>query len=443
MSFMLDKNLDLRKIVIKKLSEPEDLHRWNNLVKEEHYLKNSTLVGEQMRYIAEYMGQWVACLGYSGGALKLSLRSNWTGWTPVQEKQRRHLVIQNSRFLILKGISTPNLASRCLSLVSKRISSDWEATYGHPIYLLETFVESDRDGTCYKACGWEELGLTKGFRRKSDNYERHNIKRRYFVRPLRRDAKELLGADKTNHDKPIDSLKLDEMPLHSTNGGKTIHDILKKYFSRPKKKNNQGGGYRPELTVALVLAGFVSGIKDPENVAAWAKELDDKFKERLGCPYKAKKGVFGYQTPSANTIRYTLQDIDPILLEKGMSEWASLCGINTDRTTLALDGKVLRGAKTESHRAPNHVTLYDVKSGTVVDQELVPDKTSEVTVARDIFERCDLSESLVTADAAHTNIETADAILKKKDISCSPSKTINLCFSTPSKGPSNLRNPRK
>jgi hypothetical protein len=126
-----------------------------------------------------------------------------------------------------------------------------------------------------------------------------------------------------------------------------------------------------------------------------------------------------------------------------MSEWASLCGINTDRTTLALDGKVLRGAKTESHRAPNHVTLYDVKSGTVVDQELVPNKTSEVTVARDIFERCDLSESLVTADAAHTNIETADAILKKKDISCSPSKTINLCFSTPSKEPSILRNPRK
>ena len=63
MSFMLDKNLDLRKIVIKKLSEPEDLHRWNDLVKEEHYLKNSTLVGEQMRYIAQYMGQWVACLG--------------------------------------------------------------------------------------------------------------------------------------------------------------------------------------------------------------------------------------------------------------------------------------------------------------------------------------------------------------------------------------------
>jgi hypothetical protein len=343
--------------------------------------------------------------------------------------------------MILKGISTPNLASRCLSQVSKRISSDWESTYGHPIYLLETFVESDRDGTCYKACGWEELGLTKGFRRKSDSYERHNIKRRYFVLPLRRDAKKLLGAEETNHDKPIDSLNINEMPLHSTNGGLTIHDVLKKYFPRPKKNNNQGGGYRPELTVALVLAGFVSGIKDSENIAAWAKELDDKFKERLGCPYKEKKGVFGYQVPSANTIRYTLQDIDSTLLEKAMSEWASLCGINTDRTTLALDGKILRGAKTENDRAPNHVTLYDVKSGTVVDQELVPNETSEVTVARDIFKRCDLSGSLVTADAAHTNIETADTILKKKATFCSSSKIINLCFSIPSKAPSIHNNP--
>jgi hypothetical protein len=77
------------------------------------------------------------------------------------------------------------------------------------------------------------------------------------------------------------------------------------------------------------------------------------------------------------------------------------------------------------------VTLYDVLSGTVLDQELVPNKTTEVTVARDIFERNNLEGSLVTADAAHTVPATIDSILKKKGTTYLPLKTISLSFSTP------------
>jgi len=47
--------------------------------------------------------------------------------------------------------------------VLRRLSSDWQQKYGHPIRLVETFVEKDRfAGTSYRAATWIQLGSTKG-----------------------------------------------------------------------------------------------------------------------------------------------------------------------------------------------------------------------------------------------------------------------------------------
>ena len=44
-----------------------------------------------------------------------------------------------------------------------RLNTDWVAKYGHPIELLETFVERNRfRGTCYRAAGWWHVGATTG-----------------------------------------------------------------------------------------------------------------------------------------------------------------------------------------------------------------------------------------------------------------------------------------
>jgi len=423
--------IDLRRVTVRQLIDPAENLQWNVLVKEHHYLKSSSMVGEQIRYVAELDGEWVACMGCSAATLNSSLRDKWVGWTPIQRLQRLHLVIQNARFLTLGDASVPNLASRCLSLLSKRVSQDWENTYGHPVYLMETFVDLDLKGTCYKACGWEQLGQTAGYRREVGGYSRHGIKKSYWVYPLRKNGQKLLGGDQTPDDRTLLSVPINLLPLGKDKDSLSIQDILKLHFPRDKKKKKTGNPYPLDVIVGLVLVGFVSGVPDSENVAGWAKELDEKFKIALNCPYRDHKGVYGYQTPCANTIRYALQDIDSIVLEKAMKEWASLCGINTENTIIALDGKVLRGAATEDERAPTHVTLYDVPSGTVIDQELVPKETTEVTVARDIFERNNLEGSLITADAAHTVPATVDSILKKKATTYSPSKTISLNFSTP------------
>lgn len=78
------------------------------------------------------------------------------------------------RYLILPWVKVPHLASHILAKVAKRVGSDWEAKYGHPIYLLETFVECARfAGTCYRASNWTRVGSTKG---RGRNDRSHSIK---------------------------------------------------------------------------------------------------------------------------------------------------------------------------------------------------------------------------------------------------------------------------
>jgi len=79
-------------------------------------------------------------------------RDSFIGWDQRAREANLGFTTNNTRFLILPWVCVPNLASHILSLISKRLSSDWSQKYGHPIYLLETFVDRSRyKGTCYQA----------------------------------------------------------------------------------------------------------------------------------------------------------------------------------------------------------------------------------------------------------------------------------------------------
>jgi hypothetical protein len=71
-------------------------------------------------------------------------------------------------------VRVEHLASHILSRMAQKISTDWEQSYGHPIYFLETFVDPERfRGTCYRAANWVVLGETTG-RGKNDQTGRPN-----------------------------------------------------------------------------------------------------------------------------------------------------------------------------------------------------------------------------------------------------------------------------
>jgi len=107
---------------------------------------------------------------------RLRARDQWIGWSEEQRRRRLPLIANNCRFLLLPDKTFPNLASRSLSLASHRLSADWQIRYGHPVVVVETFVDPEQFcGTVYSASGWQELGQTDGFGRvRRDFYVQHN-----------------------------------------------------------------------------------------------------------------------------------------------------------------------------------------------------------------------------------------------------------------------------
>ena len=161
-----------------------------------HYLGFGGAVGENLQYVArDGQGRPLACLVFGAAAWKCQARDQYIGWSLEAQKRNLGLLANNTRFLILPSVRVPHLASWLLGRVSRRLSGDWQAKYGHPIVALETFVERERfRGTAYRAANWLAVGTTTGRTRQ----DRHTciqapIKDVYLY-PLRRNFREALWA---------------------------------------------------------------------------------------------------------------------------------------------------------------------------------------------------------------------------------------------------------
>jgi len=162
-----------------------------------HYLGSLNKIGETIWYAVTYNNQWVALLCFSSGALHCTARDQWIGWKYRNQYDRLHLLVNNSRFLILPDYHFKNLASKTLSLCKKRISADWQQTYSHPILMLETFVDGSKfPGTIYKASNWQYVGMTKGYRKTTKFYsDKIHQPKQIYMQPLTKHARTIMSAN--------------------------------------------------------------------------------------------------------------------------------------------------------------------------------------------------------------------------------------------------------
>ena len=175
---------------------PEESYLWDYLVHHHHYLGRASLVGEHLRYLAFLNGQVVACLGWASAAFKVEDRDRFIGWDVPTRHKHLCFVANNVRFLILPWVNIKHLASKALALNLKRLSSDWQTIYGHPLYLAETFVDLSRfQGTCYRASNWIYVGLTKGSAKRGNRYHHHGQPKAIYLYPLHRDFRRKLSDD--------------------------------------------------------------------------------------------------------------------------------------------------------------------------------------------------------------------------------------------------------
>lgn len=185
----------LQPLRVEVIEEKWQVNEFKSYIEQYHYLGFDRTVGQNMKYMVYSVdGKLLACLLFGSAAWSCHDRDVHIGWNQQSRKTNLQEVTNNVRFLVLPWIRAPHLASHILSLVSRRISSDWEKKYGHPIYCLETFVEKNRfRGTCYRAANWLYVGETVGRGRDDINKTASLPIKHIYLYPLNKKYRQLLG----------------------------------------------------------------------------------------------------------------------------------------------------------------------------------------------------------------------------------------------------------
>ncbi|HEV2208994.1 MAG TPA: Druantia anti-phage system protein DruA [Verrucomicrobiae bacterium] len=410
-----------------RLIEESERDRFDQELITKHYLKNANAVGCVLRYVAEYVEQWVALLVFCSPALHLKLRDQWLKWTPRQVKERRHLVAQNARFLVLGAPGQwPNLASRVLKLVAQRLAQDWQEYFGYPVLAMETFVDPQRfHGTCYKAAGWQQLGPTQGCERDwRDFYTDTKHPKQLWVRALGEAALEQARAAELP-----DALADPQGPLPPPCPVSTGRlDSLRERFHHGMTDPRKPRGVRHKLasTLTLIALAVVAGCKGPHAIAEFANSLTHPQRGRLRCrPRRGRSRE--YDVPSERTIRRILKKVDCQELKQVVVSWMA-AEDPSELKLLHLDGKVVKNAEPAPARSaaqqaqaaaaePSEVPAelqkpkadkalilvnFQTTSQRLVDQLAVPRDTNEEAAVAAHLPKMDLAGVCITSDAAHT-----------------------------------------
>jgi len=193
---LLKANLkDIQPVSIRQVRRTTEEKLFNGLIEQYHYLGYTRPIGEHLKYIAFYRGRPLACLSFASAARHLGCRDRFIGWPAHVRKQNLHLIAYNHRFLILPWVRISCLASHLLSRCTRSVSSDWQRIYSHPLYWLETMVDTQYfQGICCQAANWVLLGKTtgRGLNNRINKVNR-SIKSAYGY-PLVADFRKKLGA---------------------------------------------------------------------------------------------------------------------------------------------------------------------------------------------------------------------------------------------------------
>jgi len=166
------------------------------LLQRHHYLGHRNCVGENLKYlVCARQGRPLACLLFGSAAWRCHPRDAFIGWSDAQRQRQLRFLSNNTRFMILPWVEVRHLASHVLSLITRRLSGDWQEKYGHPIHLVETFVERDRfAGTCYRAAGWTRVGATTGRGRNAPGLAPRGPVKEIYLQALSADFRQWLCA---------------------------------------------------------------------------------------------------------------------------------------------------------------------------------------------------------------------------------------------------------
>ena len=390
----------LNEVRVVLVSEPKERRHFQKLLNQHHYLGGLKAVGEQLYYAAlDAHGNWLAILLFSAASKHLKHRDQWIGWTRAQRDRRLSLVANNSRFLILPRARVFNLGSRVLRLCLDRLSTDWQAKYGHPVLVVESFVDPEQfGGTVYTAQGWVELGQTDGWGRcRRDFYVQHDKPKKLFVREVAKNARRSLQAE---HLKPALAGVEKKAGARCYLKCAELRALTDHFKALPEYRGRVESYPVWSLVTLMLLALLCDAPRGQKDLAKLARRLTQHQRRSLGI----RPGPDGHlPAPSQSTFSRLLSKLDAGRLNEVLLKiQAQVRGSPPPGELIAVDGK-------EPRHGPGDaiLTAVTVPSQFYLGSATVDTKTNEIPVARELFGELDLAGRTVALDALHTQDQTA------------------------------------
>lgn len=178
-------------VTVEVVTEEAQQQQSKEFIDRYHYLGYRHPIGPSLQY--EIRGREGVLLGFllfAYAASSLPCRDQWIGWDKGMRKKRLHLVINNGRFLLFPWVNVKHLASKVLSMATRRLADDWQTQHGYRPVLIETFVAPHFQGTSYQAANWQRIGETAGVKASAQIEEK--LPKAVYVYPLSKAFKSVL-----------------------------------------------------------------------------------------------------------------------------------------------------------------------------------------------------------------------------------------------------------
>jgi len=395
---------DVIKRVSVRLIEDAERARFDLLLEQKHYLCSAKMVGRTLRYVAELDGDWVALACFSAAALHLKGREKWIGWSARQRARRLGFVVNNSRYLVLlERERLPNLASRALGLFLRRVSRDWQERWGHPVLAVESFVDETRyRGVCYRACGFEAVGPTAGFKRASrDFYHEHGEAKQLYLKELQSGARALLRRGRwpeelAEHEERIAG----PCPWRAPD----LESLLDRFRQLRDGRSGHGLRHRQPFVLACSAVAVLMGAGGYQAIEDTCRKFTSRQLRALGCQ-RNRDG--NYVPPSDSTLYRVLSKVDTHQFDRITGDWLLEQELSVI-ARLAVDGKALRGSARTDGKALQLLSAVTHRLRLTLAQIPIEDKSNEIPAFPKLVRDLPKADyALITADAMHCQQESA------------------------------------
>jgi predicted transposase YbfD/YdcC len=163
------------------------------------------------------------------------------------------------------------------------------------------------------------------------------------------------------------------------------------------------------FSLAVAVICVLAGARSFREIGDHAADLPQELLAALGGrPHPMRRQIV---VPSEKRIRTLLQMLDAEALDQVTGDWlralAAAGRLEGLLTAIAIDGKWLRGV------GDGQVKLFAAmlhEEKVIIAQHRIPDDTNEITQVRELLDPVDLTDAVVTADAAHAQHDTAEYI---------------------------------